>query len=96
MQQNIQTMIVTVEKNIIAPADGSRIIHECCALLGLPLEIDIPKTTLIVTGMVKTATSEDLMDGFREFGDIEGIAVAGGEKGFGKHSYTLTEYFISY
>jgi len=84
MKQNIERMIATVEHEIVSPGDGSRIIHECCALLGLPLEVDIPKTSLIVTGMVKTATSEDLMEGFKVFGEIEGNAVAGGERGFGK------------
>lgn len=87
-------MIATVENKIISPFDGSRIIHECCALLGLPLEEEIPKTTLIVTGMVKTATSEDLKDGFKEFGEIEAVAVAGGERGFGTFKLLIDENVI--
>ena len=91
MQQNIRTMMLTVQHKIISPHDASRIIHECCALLGLPLQVEIPKTCLIVTGMVKTATSQDLLDGFKEFGEIEGNAVAGGERGFGKCICILVE-----
>lgn len=89
----MRRMVSSVGHGVINPEDASRIIDECFALLGLPVEDEIPRTCLIVTGMAKKADTEKLRNGFEEFGEIEGSAVAEG-KGFGIVRFKSPKYAI--
>jgi hypothetical protein len=83
MQGTLNDMVSNVRRGIISSDDGSRIIHGAAAILGLQLEANIPETTLIVTGMRKKATRKDMVEAFKEFGDIEDSAVSSNSRGFG-------------
>jgi hypothetical protein len=52
-------------------------------MLGLTLAHDLSQNSVIVTGMRKTEKKDMLHAAFRPFGEIEGAAVAPGERGFG-------------
>lgn len=83
MQKLLNKMVLCVRAGVVDPEDGSRSIHSCAALLGLQLAQEPPQTVLILTGMLKTTTDDDVQEAFAQFGPIEGAAVATGEKGFG-------------
>ena len=78
-------MVASVRHGVLGPEEASRSIHECAALLGLQLATEIPGTTLIITGMRKTVTAEDMIDAFSEFGEISEAAVASNQRGFGEY-----------
>ena len=82
-------MVIFVRYSLLNPEDASRTVHGCAALLGLQLESDIPRNTLIVTGLRKTAEKKFLQNSFSEFGDIVGVAVAQKQRGFGECFLTL-------
>lgn len=84
MQETLNKMVASVRHGVLGPEEASRSIHECAALLGLQLATEIPVTTLIITGMRKTVTADDLVEAFAEFGDISEAAVASNQRGFGK------------
>lgn len=84
MQDTLNKMVSSVRQGVLGPDDASRTIHECAALLGLQLATDIPVTTLIVTGMRKTVSAQDMIDAFGEFGQISEAAVAPNKRDFGK------------
>lgn len=86
MQNLLNKMVSSVRFGRIQPDDASRIIHGCAAWLGLQLSNDIPKTTLIVTGLRKNTKTRFLTESFKEFGEIQSAAVAP-EKGFGLIRY---------
>jgi hypothetical protein len=83
LQNTLNNMVTCVRRGFMAPEDGSRIVHESAAMLGLELEEDIPETTLIITGMRKKVSTKDLVGAFKEFGDIEDAAVSPNSRGFG-------------
>ena len=83
MQETLGKMVTSVRRELLAPDDASRTIHECAALLGLQLSSDIPETTLIVSGMRQRALRRDLLETFEKFGDIEDAAVSPNSRGFG-------------
>jgi len=83
MQDILGKMVTSVRRELLAPDDASRSIHECAALLGLQLSSDIPETTLIVSGMRQLALRRDLLEAFEKFGDIEDAAVSSNSRGFG-------------
>ena len=87
MQETLNKMVTRVRQGALGPDDASRTIHECAALLGLQLATDIPVTTLIVTGMRKTVSAEDMRDTFGKFGQISEAAVAPNKRDFGKRVY---------
>jgi len=87
MQDTLNKMVASVRYNVIAPEMASRAIHGSAAMLELPLAADFPQTALIVTGMRKKVIKEDLCLAFREFGEIEGAAVAPNARGFGLVRY---------
>ena len=87
MQETLNKMVASVRHGFLPPEDASRTIHECAALLGLQLASEIPVTTLIVSGMRKTVTADDMKEAFREFGDIAEAAVASYQRGFGEFFY---------
>lgn len=84
MQESLNKMVASVRHGIISPEDASRTIHGCAALLGLQLAEDLPETTLIITGMRKSVSRQDVEDAFKKFGDIENAAVSSNRRGFGK------------
>jgi hypothetical protein len=84
MQDTLNKMVASVRHGVLGPDDASRTIHECAALLGLQLATEIPVTTLIITGMQKTVVAENMIEAFREFGEIAEAAVSSKDRGFGK------------
>lgn len=84
MQDQMNEMVSKVRRGIISPDDGSRIVHGCAAMLGLQLAESLPETALIVTGMRKKVSKEEMMAAFKEFGEIKNAAVSSNARGFGK------------
>lgn len=99
MQEMLNKMVSSVRHGVLGPDDASRAIHECAALLNLQLASDLPVTTVIITGMRKMATAADVIDAFREFGEIDDAAVASNQRGFGRfHACCLVflfNFFVS-
>lgn len=91
MQETLNKMVSSVRQGVLGPDDASRTIHECAALLGLQLATEIPVTTLIVTGMRKTVSAQDMIDAFCEFGQISEAAVAPNKRDFGKCCTSVEE-----
>ena len=83
MQEILNRMVRSVRFGVLNAGDGSRTIHESAALLGLQLAEDLPMTTVIISGMRKTTTADDMKKALKEFGDIDVAAVASGRRGFG-------------
>merc|ERR1719491_1103868 len=77
-----------VRYGILGPNDASRTIHECAGLLGLQLAAEIPVTTILISGMRKKATENDIRQAFSVFGDVVTAAVASNERGFGILRFT--------
>lgn len=84
MQDMLNKMVSSVRHGVLGPDDASRAIHECATLLNLQLATDLPVSTVVVTGMRKTVTKADVVEAFREFGEIDDAAVASNQRGFGK------------
>jgi len=76
-------MVSYVQQEILDPDSASHIVHGCTALLGMELAKELPETTIIVTGMVKTCSKDDLVDVFKKLGGIQDAAVADNARGFG-------------
>ena len=76
-------MVTSVRFGVVQAEDASRTIHESAALLELQLANELPMTTVIISGMRKTADASHMMSVLREFGDIDVAAVASRQKGFG-------------
>lgn len=91
LQSTLNKMAAFVMQGVMPSEDAARTIHECAAMLGLPLYTDIEKTTLIVTGLRKTAEKSYLRQSFKEFGEIVGVAVARGQRGFGMVRFMSTK-----
>ena len=83
MQELLNKMTASVRYGIVGPDDASRTIHECAGLLGLQLAAEIPETTIVISGMRKKATEDDIRKAFKVFGDVAIAAVAPNERGFG-------------
>lgn len=83
MQEMLNKMVSSVRHGVLGPDDASRAIHECAALLKLQLASDLPVNTVIISGMRKTVTSANVIEAFREFGEIDDAAVASNQRGFG-------------
>ena len=82
MQELLNKMVTSVRQGFVDPEVASRSIHECAHLLGLELANKLPSETLLLTGMQKTTTAEDVLMTFRVFGPVEEAAVAN-QRGFG-------------
>jgi hypothetical protein len=83
MQEILNKMVTSVRHGVIVAEDASRTIHESAAILGLQLAEELPMTTVIISGMRKMTTAEDMQRALHEFGDIDEAAVASGKRGFG-------------
>ena len=86
MQEMLNKMVSSVRHGVLGPDDASRAIHECAALLELQLASDLPVNTVIISGMRKTVTAANVMEAFREFGEIDDAAVASNQRGIGKNT----------
>jgi len=86
-QEILNRMVITVRRGMITPSDASRAIHCCAAMLGLQLEKEMPNNVLLVHGMRKTNDlslgRSYLEEAFKQFGEIEGAAIAPSNRGFG-------------
>jgi hypothetical protein len=82
MQMSLNKMVMMVRQGIIDADAASRAIHNCAAFLGLELATSVPKNTVVVTGLRKTCTPQDLHDAFGAFGKISEAEVADGGRGF--------------
>jgi len=87
MQETLNEMVSKVRRGMVSPEDASRTIHGSAAMLGLQLAETLPETTLIVTGMRKQVTKDHVVKAFREFGEIESVAVSSKQRGFGVVRY---------
>ena len=96
MQIILNKMVISVRQGFLGPEDASRTIHECASLLNLQLTADLPVTCIILSGMRKTATANDVTRAFRRFGDIADAAVASNERGFGKFFFVTVGLCISF
>lgn len=83
MQEILNKMVSSVRHGVMEPEQGARTIHECAAMLGLPVAVDLDEVSLIVTGMRKTVKKVDLIAGFKEFGLIDYAAISSNARGFG-------------
>jgi hypothetical protein len=83
MQEILNKMVTSVKNGVLNADDGSRTIHEAAAVLGLHLAEPLPVTTVILSGMRKTVTADEMSRSIREFGDVDVSAVASGLRGFG-------------
>ena len=92
MQIILNKMVISVRQGFMNPDDASRTIHECASLLNLQLATHLPATCIILSGMRKTATANDVTRAFRRFGAIDDAAVASNERGFGKR--LLSPYLL--
>jgi RNA recognition motif-containing protein len=88
MQETLNKMTASVRHGVLGPNDASRTIHECAGLLGLQLAVDIMVTTIVISGMRKKATENDIRKAFSVFGDVAIAAVAPNERGFGILRFT--------
>jgi len=83
----MKTIVFIVHHGLIRPHDGARILHGCASIIGLSLLEEVPNTTIVVQGLIK---SNDLAQGhhllvsaFESFGDIVDAAIAPCNRGFG-------------
>jgi len=83
MQTQINKMVAVVRHNLLSPAAASQAIHSVAAVLELDLETPLPRNTIVLFGMNKYVTREDLENALKIYGRIDGVAVASGNKGFG-------------
>merc|ERR1712183_548614 len=94
MQDTLNRMTCSVRYGVLGPNDAARTIHECAELLGLELAADIPVTTIVISGMRKKATENDIRKAFSVFGDVSTAAVAPNERGFGILRYRSDDAVI--
>lgn len=96
-QSILDKMVATVRRGIICPNDGTTAIHSCATMLGLPLEKELPINTVIVTSLRKTNNLPDgrfhLVEAFKQFGNIESVAIASSNRGFGKFQIMILFLF---
>jgi len=88
MQETLNKMTASVRYGVLGPNDASRTIHECAGLLGLQLAAEVPVTTILISGMRKKATENDIRKAFSVFGNVVTAAVASNERGFGILRFT--------
>jgi hypothetical protein len=82
MQDVLNKMVASVRHGVLDADDASRTIHESAALLELQLANELPMTTVIVSGMRMSIDASVIVSVLDEFGDIDTVAVASGERGF--------------
>lgn len=83
MQEILNKMVTSVRFGVLDAEVASRTIHESAAILNLELAEELPTTTVIISGMRKTTTADNMISALSEFGGIDVGAVASGRRGFG-------------
>ncbi|KAL7576605.1 hypothetical protein ACA910_005545 [Epithemia clementina (nom. ined.)] len=83
MQDILNRMVSSVRFGVLPAEDASRTIHESAALLGLQLAHPLSTTTIIISGMRKTSGASHMKAVLRDFGDLDTVAAASGQRGFG-------------
>jgi len=91
LQVVLNHLVILVLQNLLPPEDASRTILGCASLLNLALYTELEKTTLIVTGLRKTAETKFVQESFEEFGEVAGVALARGFRGFGLVRFRSTK-----
>ena len=83
MQTQINKMVAVVRHNLVSPAAASQAIHSVAAVLKLDLATPLPRNTIVLFGMRKDVSRDNLQNALQIYGRIEGVTVASGNKGFG-------------
>ena len=100
LQTALNRLVLLVRLGSTTPEFASSAAHRVACYLGLPLTLDLPKTCVIVTGLRKTATADDLIKVFQDFGKVKYCEVAEGNKGFGmveyRSSIAVTKVMLEY
>jgi len=83
----LNKIVFIVHRGLIRPNDGARILHACASITGLPLLKELPNTTVIVQGLIKSNDlahgHQLLVEAFSPFGDIVDASIAPQNRGFG-------------
>lgn len=86
-QEVINGLVVTVLFGLMYPLEAAQLAHGVATVIGLPLLNDLPKQTLVITGMRKTTDVDRgqhvILAAFERFGPIEQAAIAPNNRGFG-------------
>jgi hypothetical protein len=76
-----------VHHGLLEPYDCARILHGCASIAGLTLIKELPNTTVVVQGLLKTNDVAHghhfLVTAFEPFGDIVDASIAPKNRGFG-------------
>ncbi len=80
-------VILLVHHGLLEPHDCARILHGCASIAGLTLIKELPNTTVVVQGLLKTNDVAHghhfLVTAFEPFGDIVDASIAPKNRGFG-------------
>ena len=78
MQKQIESMFVRVRNEVISSDDASRILLSVAAVLGLKFANSIPTVTVVLDGLSKFTTIDEVEEALKAYGDVEGIGVVRG------------------
>lgn len=84
MQNIINKMVTRVRHEMIEPEPAALIIHGCAGMLGFELSGSLPFKTILITGLRKMTSIEDLRNELLVFGEIDAATVLH-SRGFGKN-----------
>jgi hypothetical protein len=83
----LNKVILLVHHGLLEPHDCARILHGCASIAGLTLIKELPNTTVVVQGLLKTNDVAHghhfLVTAFEPFGDIVDASIAPKNRGFG-------------
>jgi len=86
-QEVINNTVITVLFGLMHPLEAAQLAHGVATVIGLPLLKELPKKTLVITGMRKTTDVDRgqhvILSAFERFGPIEAAAIAPNNRGFG-------------
>lgn len=86
-QEVINGVVITVLFGLMDPSEAAQLAHGVATVIGLPLLKELPKKTLVITGMRKTNDVDRgqhvILAAFERFGPIEQAAIAPNNRGFG-------------
>lgn len=82
-QKRVDDIFCRVRHEELASDEAARILLSVAAALGLKFASRLPQTTLILDGLEKGITQDDIHDRLASFGDIEATAIAKVSSRFG-------------
>jgi len=86
-QEVINGVVITVLFGLMHPLEAAQLAHGVATVIGLPLLKELPKKTLVITGMRKTTDVDRgqhvILAAFERFGPIEQAAISPNNRGFG-------------